>query len=105
MATPGIRARVRLGEHGRATVRTLITHPMLPEQVDAASGTRTAPHIIEEVDVTLNGEPVLTLACGQGMSANPLLTFALDGVSRGDEVGIGWRDNQGHVELAHFSVE
>ncbi len=104
MTTQGIRARVRVDARGTATVRTLIAHPMQPEERDAGGVLLEAQHIIEEVSVTLNGETVLTLACGQGMSANPLLTFALHGVSRGDEVGIAWRDNRGQSDSADFTV-
>lgn len=104
MGKSTIRARIRRDDKGNATVRTLIEHPMRPEQVDPDTGALQAPHLIEVVEITLNGEPLLTLAVGQGVSTNPLFSFALGDINKGDALGIRWRDNRGESDEAVFSA-
>lgn len=104
MADSTIRARIRVDDQGRASVRTMISHPMHPEQRDPATGAKQAAHIIETVEVALNGERVLNLELGQGVSANPLLSFVLNDVSRGDTLAIAWRDSKGAADSATFTA-
>jgi sulfur-oxidizing protein SoxZ len=75
-----IKARIELKESGRASVRTLIAHPMLVDRTDPNTGKALPAHFIEDVIVTLNKQLVLTLEWGQAVSTNPLSKFDLRGV-------------------------
>ena len=99
-----IKARIELKEGGRASVRALIAHPMLIDRTDPNSGKALPAHYIEEVVVTVNKQPALTIAWGQAVSANPLNKFELRGVKNGDVLGIRWKDNQGQSDAAEFRI-
>ncbi|MDX9700813.1 MAG: thiosulfate oxidation carrier complex protein SoxZ [Rhodocyclaceae bacterium] len=104
MSTSTIKARIQLGDHGVATVRTLIAHPMLIDRTDPKTGARLPAHFIEDVEITLNGIPAISLEWGQAVSTNPLVAFELHGVKRGDVLGIRWKDNQGKTDAGEFPV-
>jgi sulfur-oxidizing protein SoxY len=89
---------------GSSGARFLINHPMLVERVAAESGKSRAAHYIEEIDCTVNGEALLTLDCGQGVSANPFVSFALRDPRPGEVVTIAWRDNRGMRGSNDFPV-
>lgn len=65
MSTSTIKARIQLDDHGVATVRTLIAHPMLIDRTDPKTGARLPAHFIEEVEITLNGIPAISLEWGR----------------------------------------
>lgn len=105
MSTPNtIKARIELKEGGKASVRALIAHPMLIERTDPNTGKPLPAHFIEEVAITINKQPALTLEWGQAVSANPLSKFDLRGVKSGDLLGIRWTDNQGKSDSAEFPI-
>lgn len=89
-----IKLRAEVDPRGVASVRLLVTHPMLPERADGKSGKTLPPHHIEEITVAVNDETVLIFECGPGISANPFFSFSLTGVQRGDQVAVSWVDNQ-----------
>ena len=99
-----IKARIELKESGKATVRALISHPMLIDRTDPNTGKALPAHYIEDVVVSLNKQTILSLEWGQAVSSNPLSKFELRGVKTGDVLGIRWTDNQGKSDSAEFSI-
>lgn len=99
-----IKARIELKDGGKATVRALISHPMLIDRTDPNTGKALPAHYIEDVVVSLNKQTILSLEWGQAVSSNPLSKFELRGVKAGDILGIRWTDNQGKSDSAEFSI-
>ncbi|MDB5930022.1 MAG: sulfur oxidation protein SoxZ [Polaromonas sp.] len=93
MADP-MRIRAQLSGD-KTTVRILMQHEMESGQRKNPSGGLIPAWYIEEVTVTLNGQPVLTAEWGPGMSKNPYLQFELMGASAGDIIRVSWKDSHG----------
>jgi sulfur-oxidizing protein SoxZ len=97
MSTDFGRIRAKAAEGGIA-VRALIRHPM-------ETGSRKQPrtdepiprHYIQAVVCEHNGEPVLSLDWGWGVSANPYLAFRIQRGQPGDTVAIRWTDDKGEA--------
>lgn len=104
MVANSIKNRIELADDSSALVRLLITHPMLIDRIDKETGKPLKPHFIEEVTVSLNGNIALVMDWGQGVSANPYVTFTLKGVKSGDIFQVKWRDNNGESDTAKFPV-
>ncbi len=78
------------------TVKCLITHPMETGlRKDQKTGKLIPAHFINEVTAESAGKTVLTANWSGGISKNPYMSFAFKGGSKGDEVTISWKDNQG----------
>lgn len=99
-----IKARIELKGGGKATVRVLISHPMLIDRTDPNTGKALPAHYIEDVVVSLNKQTILSMEWGQSVSSNPLSKFELCGVKTRDILGIRWTDNQGKSDSAEFSI-
>jgi sulfur-oxidizing protein SoxZ len=89
------RIRAKLKDGG-IVVKALIRHPM-------ENGSRKNPatdepiprQFIQEVVCEHNGEPVLTMDWGWGVSANPYVSFDIAAGATGDTVVIRWTDDLG----------
>jgi sulfur-oxidizing protein SoxZ len=91
------RLRARLKD-GIVTVRALLKHPMeTGGRQDRNTGETIPRHFIREVVCEHNGEAVLTLDWGWGISANPYLSFDLTDAKPGDQVAVQWRDDKGET--------
>ncbi len=89
-------SRIRVTVQGTgAVVRVLMTHDMESGQRKDAAGTPVPAWHITELTATLNGQPVLAVQWGPGVSANPFLQFRLKAAKAGDTIGIAWKDNRG----------
>lgn len=99
-----IRARIELAPNGIATVKLIVTHPMLIERTDAKTGQTLPPHFIEELTVSHNGETLVAADWGQAVSMNPFFQFSFSGAKKGDQVTVAWRDNTGASDSAQFPV-
>lgn len=74
--------------------RWIVAHPMHSGlQVDD-SGRRVARNIIRQILVRVNGELVLDIEPGTGLSANPYFSFDLVVPPQGGVVSVEWRDDQ-----------
>jgi sulfur-oxidizing protein SoxZ len=80
---------------GRAVVRVLMAHEMESGQRKDANGRTIPAWFIQEVQVSLNGRPVLSAQWGPAVSKTPFLQFQLRGAKPGDRVGVVWVDNRG----------
>lgn len=77
--------------------RWIIGHPMdSGVRVDDA-GRRIPRNIIEQVRVSVNGELVLDIEPGTGLSSNPFIAFPITVPARGGTVTIDWRDDRGRT--------
>ena len=77
------------------TVRLLMAHEMESGQRKDEAGRRVPPWFIQQVHVSLNGQPVLTMHCGTAVAKNPYLQFNLQGAQAGDRLAVEWVDNHG----------
>lgn len=87
-----IRARVK---DGIADVKALMPHDMESGfRLDEETGEAIPAHYITDVDVSLNGEHVMTAYWGPAVSRNPYVAFTITGAASGDKLKISWRDNR-----------
>jgi sulfur-oxidizing protein SoxZ len=99
------RLRARLKE-GLVTVRVLMKHPMeTGARQDPKTGELLPRHFIREVVCEHNGETVLALDWGWGVSTNPYLAFDLLAGQPGDKVIVTWVDNEGETGRIEGAVE
>lgn len=99
------RLRAKLKD-GTVTVRVLLRHPMeTGARQDPGTGELIPRHFIQEVVCEHNGEPVLTLEWGWGISANPYLSFDLREGKTGDTIAVRWMDNLGETGRVEGQVQ
>lgn len=87
-----IRAKLK---DGAIRVRVLINHPM-------ETGSRKHPatdepiprHYIQELVCEHNGDQVLSMDWGWGISENPYLSFDILNGAAGDNVAVRWTDDK-----------
>ena len=88
--------KIRAQANGdKAVVRVLMAHEMESGQRKDANGRTIPAWFIQEVQVSLNGRPVLSAQWGPAVSKTPFLQFQLRGAKPGDRVGVVWVDNRG----------
>jgi sulfur-oxidizing protein SoxZ len=104
MAKESIKIRARLSGD-TATVKCLMTHEMETGlRKDQKTGKMIPAHFIQEVIAESGGKTVMTADWSGGISKNPYLSFAFKGASKGDEVTITWKDNQGNSDTASTKI-
>jgi sulfur-oxidizing protein SoxZ len=89
---------------GKATVRVLMSHEMESGQRRDSAGKLVPAWFIQEVNVSLNGKPVLSAEWGPAVSKNPFLQFNIKGAKAGDKVSITWKDNKGDTRTDEATV-
>ena len=75
----------------------LMPHPMETGFRHDDSGRLIEAHYITEVRIEVGGRAVMTARMGIGVSADPILTFRVRGIARGDRIDVAWTDNRGDV--------
>lgn len=93
--TEPTRIRAQTGADGRTVVRVLMNHEMESGQRKDAQGRAIPAWYIREVQLSLNGRPVLAAQFGTSVSKNPFLQFTLKGAKAGDRIAVAWKDNRG----------
>ncbi|MGB5832811.1 MAG: thiosulfate oxidation carrier complex protein SoxZ [Thiohalocapsa sp.] len=87
------------------SVRVLINHPMeTGSRKHPASGEIIPRHFIQEVVCEHNGQSVMTVDWGWGISANPYLSFDVRNGKVGDTVAVRWTDDQGQAGFLEATV-
>ncbi len=87
--------RAKIGNGGIA-VRALIRHPMETGSRKDPTTERPIPrHYIQELVCEHNGNVVLRMDWGWGVSEDPYLAFDIEQGVAGDTVTLRWRDNRG----------
>jgi sulfur-oxidizing protein SoxZ len=90
--------RIRARASGnQATVLVLMTHEMESGQRRDAAGKLVPAWHIQDVSVSHNGRPVMTVEWGPAVSKNPFMQLVIKGARAGDKVGISWRDSRGET--------
>lgn len=80
-----------------AEVKILMSHPMeAGNRKDAKTDKLVPAHFINQVDVLLNGKPVIEAQWGGAISKNPFLGFKVKGVKTGDKIAVNAIDNLGN---------
>lgn len=98
MAKKSIKIRAKLKD-GTTTVKCLMSHPMETGlRKDRKTGKMIPAHFISEVMADSGGKTVMSANWSGGISKNPYLSFSFNGASKGDEVTISWKDNQGNSD-------
>ncbi len=101
---PGpMKMRASLGQ-GFTEVRVLMTHPMETGQRKDPQGKLVPAHFIQNVTVKVNGKPVLEAQTSQAVSRNPVFSFRLKGVAKGDKIEVSWLDTQGETNKTETAV-
>lgn len=85
-------------------VRVLMNHPMETGQRKDSSGKIVPRHFIQEVVLKVNGKVVLEGQISQAVSRNPVFSFRLKGVAKGDKLEIAWLDNKGDKNQAETAI-
>ncbi|MBK1688551.1 thiosulfate oxidation carrier complex protein SoxZ [Rubrivivax gelatinosus] len=88
----------------RTVVRVLMAHEMESGQRKDGDGRPIPAWHIQDVAVTLEGRPVLTLRFGPSVSKNPFLRFALRGGRAGQRVAVSWVDTRGERRSAEAVI-
>jgi hypothetical protein len=94
-------ATVKTGE--RAEIKLTILHPMELGTRRLDDGSIAPRNVIETLDVTFEGEAMLSLALGTGIAANPYWSFAF-APPRTGMLRVRWRDSSGVVAEARASI-
>jgi sulfur-oxidizing protein SoxZ len=87
-----------------ADVRILMMHPMETGQRKDERGNLVAPHFIQNVVVTHNGNVVFNADWSQAVSRNPFLGLRVKGAKTGDNISVTWVDNKGDKRTDTVSV-
>jgi sulfur-oxidizing protein SoxZ len=85
-------------------VRVLMNHPMETGQRKDASGNVVPRHFIQEVTIKVNGKVAMEGQISQAVSRNPVFSFKLKGVKKGDKLEIAWVDNKGDKSNADTAI-
>ena len=91
---PMIRVRRHSKKGQVIVVRSLIQDPMITGLIKNKAGRIPPADFIEEVIVTFNGKPLMTIDWGTAVSRNPYLAFKMRAESSGI-LKMVWRDNRG----------
>ncbi len=93
--TDPTRIRAQSQPGGGAVVRVLMAHEMESGQRKDPAGKTVPAWHVTEVNVSLNGQPVLSAQWGPGVSKNPFMAFTLPTAKAGDKLGVSWLDTRG----------
>ena len=85
-------------------VRVLMGHPMETGQRKDGSGNIVPRHFIQEVVVRVGGKVALEGEISQAVSRNPVFSFRLKGVAKGDKLEISWLDNKGDKNQTETAI-
>lgn len=85
-------------------VRVLMGHPMETGQRKDGSGNIVPRHFIQEVVVKVGGKIALEGEISQAVSRNPVFSFRLKGVAKGDKLEISWLDNKGDKNQTETAI-
>ena len=85
-------------------VKVIIVHPMTTGRSKNSAGETVPAHFIHNINATVNGQSVLEMQCGTGVSKNPYLTFYLKGAKIGDQLMVAWQDNQGLTGQGNVNI-
>ena len=102
--TQPTRIQARALDGDRASVRMLMSHEMETGFRKDGDGRIVPAWFIQEVEIMLNGRPVLTAQWGTGVAKNPSLQFVLRDARRGDSVRVAWLDNRGERRSDEVTV-
>jgi sulfur-oxidizing protein SoxY len=84
--------------------KVIIVHPMTTGRSKNSKGEIVPAHYIQTIHASINGQSVMEMHCGTGISKNPYLTFYLTGAKLGDKLVVSWQDNQGLTGQGDITV-
>ncbi len=82
-------------------LKLLISHVMENGRNRDADGQLITAHFIQQLQISCNGEPVISLDMAGSIARNPFFTLRLKTTRPGDVITVSWQDNQ----LQHDSLE
>lgn len=98
--------RVRSRREGEfLELKVLIEHPMENGRNRDAAGDLIPAHFIEQLALTLNSQPLVTVNMAGSVAKNPFFSFRLKQAADGDVLRVAWRDNHGAGDSAEHRIE
>lgn len=77
-------------------LKILLDHPMENgRNRDSITGQLIPAHFIQQLDISLNGNPIIQAKLGGSMAKQPFFTFRLLQSEPSDKVKVQWHDNLG----------
>lgn len=84
---------------GKTQIRTLISHPMEHgRNRDQGTNELIPAHFIQELEIKLNNDVIVTSSMGGSIAKDPYFAFLLKGGEPGDKITISWKDNLGNSD-------
>lgn len=77
-------------------LKIIILHPMRTGRSKNDDGHVMPAHFMQLMQVVLNGQVIIDVQTGTGISRNPYFTFYLTETQAGDVIAVNWQDNLGY---------
>lgn len=84
-------------------LKIIILHPMRTGRSKNDDGQVLPAHFMQLMQVVLNGQVIVDVQTGTGISRNPYFTFYIKEAKVGDVIAVNWQDNlgyEGHGQVA-----
>ncbi len=105
---PKVTVRIRAPKTAKpgetVEIKTLVNHPMESGQRKDADGRTIPRRILNKVDASYNGKPVMSVDWHPAISANPYLSFFLR-VEEAGKLEVKWTDDDGSVYAANAQID
>lgn len=86
-------------------IRVLIQHPMENgRNRDASTGELIPAHYIQQVELRLNNQPLLSIDMGGSMAKNPYFSLQVKPLMAGDRLTVRWLDNRQQSDQTELLV-
>lgn len=85
-------------------LKIIILHPMRTGRSKNDNGQLMPAHFMQLMQVVLNGQVVVDVQTGTGISRNPYFTFYLKDAKAGDVIAVNWQDNLGYEGHGQVTV-
>lgn len=85
-------------------LKIIILHPMRTGRSKNDDGQLLPAHFMQLMQVVLNGQVIIDVQTGTGISRNPYFTFYLQDAKVGDVIAVNWQDNLGYEGHGQVSV-
>ncbi|MDM8567962.1 thiosulfate oxidation carrier complex protein SoxZ [Thiotrichales bacterium HSG1] len=103
MASFRVKAKLK---DGITEVKAMIPHPMESGlRKDLETGALVPAHFIKEIECTVEGKVVMSAVWSGAISKNPYWAFRIKGASKGNNLKITWKDNQGGTDSKEVKIK
>jgi len=85
-------------------LKIIILHPMRTGRSKNDDGQLLPAHFMQLMQVVLNGQVIIDVQTGTGISRNPYFTFYIQEAKVGDVIAVNWQDNLGYEGHGRVTV-